>query len=88
MRSALQAGIKIVIATGDHPDTTIAIGRQIGLVGEEEIPRVITGERLHHLSESQLRTALDAPRLIFARLAADQKLRLVRALKAKGMLRR
>ncbi|MCK3780942.1 cation-transporting P-type ATPase [Ensifer sesbaniae] len=84
VRSALQAGIKIVIATGDHPDTTIAIGRQIGLVGEEEIPRVITGERLHHLSESQLRTALDAPRLIFARLAADQKLRLVRALKAKG----
>lgn len=84
VRSARQAGIKIVIATGDHPDTTIAIGRQIGLVGEEEVPQVVTGERLQHLSESQLRTALDAPCPIFARLAADQKLRIVRALRAKG----
>ncbi|MCA1408068.1 cation-transporting P-type ATPase [Ensifer sp. IC3342] len=74
VRSTRQAGIKIVIATGDHPDTTIAIGRQIGLVGEGEMPQVVTGEHLHHLSESQLRTALDAPCPIFARLAADQKL--------------
>nr|WP_234892905.1 cation-transporting P-type ATPase [Sinorhizobium fredii] len=84
VRSARQAGIKIVIATGDHPDTTIAIGRQIGLVREEEMPQVVTGERLHDLSDSQLRTALDAPCPIFARLAADQKLRIVRALRAKG----
>lgn len=83
VRSALQAGIKVVIATGDHPDTTIAIGRQIGLISESQMPQVITGDHLHHLSESQLRTALDAPCPIFARLAADQKLRIVRALKAK-----
>jgi magnesium-transporting ATPase (P-type) len=44
----------------------------------------MTGEELRRLSPTQLQLALDRPELIFARLSADQKLILVRALQAKG----
>ena len=84
VKVALAAGIKVIITTGDHPHTTVAIAREIGLVGQGEEPLVITGDRLRDLSDTELRVALDAPRPIFARLAADQKLRIVRALKEKG----
>lgn len=84
VRVAHAAGVKVIMTTGDHPDTAMAIAREIGLVEERQEPFVITGEHLRRLSEMQLRIALDAPSLIFARLGADQKLRIVRALKAKG----
>jgi magnesium-transporting ATPase (P-type) len=45
---------------------------------------VITGDKLRALTESQLRLALDAPEIIFARVGADQKRRIVEALKQKG----
>jgi magnesium-transporting ATPase (P-type) len=60
----------------------LAIGRQIGLI-QAEHPVIVTGERLRKLSETQLRLALDAPNIIFARVGADQKMRIVGALKKK-----
>jgi sodium/potassium-transporting ATPase subunit alpha len=81
--TARAAGIKVIVTTGDHPHTALALARQVGLIGGED-PVVITGTRLRHLSDIQLQLALDAPEVIFARLAADQKLRIVRSLKAKG----
>jgi magnesium-transporting ATPase (P-type) len=44
---------------------------------------MITGEQLRHLTAVQLRLALDVPEIIFARVTADQKLRIVEALKQK-----
>jgi magnesium-transporting ATPase (P-type) len=82
IRRCRDAGIKTIMVTGDHPQTGAAIAREIGLV-ESANPRLITGEELHHLSDIQLQLALDAPEIIFARVAADQKLRIVRALKRK-----
>ncbi|MGZ4959664.1 MAG: cation-translocating P-type ATPase [Methylomonas sp.] len=76
------AGIKVIMVTGDHPHTALAIGRQIGQI-QSETPVVITGEQLRRLSETQLRLALDAPDIIFARVGADQKMRIVSALKKK-----
>jgi sodium/potassium-transporting ATPase subunit alpha len=76
------AGIKVIMVTGDHPHTALAIGRQIGQIRGEN-PTVITGDRLRKLSETQLRLALDAPDIIFARVGADQKMRIVSALKKK-----
>jgi magnesium-transporting ATPase (P-type) len=81
--TARAGGIKVIVTTGDHPHTALALARQVGLIGGEH-PVVITGTRLRHLSDIQLQLALDAPEVIFARLAADQKLRIVRSLKAKG----
>ncbi|UZR29794.1 cation-translocating P-type ATPase [Methylococcus mesophilus] len=77
-----KAGIKVIMVTGDHPHTALAIGRQIGQI-QSETPVIITGEQLRKLSEIQLRLALDAPDIIFARVGADQKMRIVSALKKK-----
>ncbi|HSQ05358.1 MAG TPA: cation-transporting P-type ATPase, partial [Burkholderiales bacterium] len=78
-----RAGIKVIMVTGDHPRTANAIARQIGLV-QSDAPMLVTGDRLRHLSIAQLRLVLDAPEIIFARVAADQKMRIVDALKQKG----
>lgn len=84
VRIARDAGIKVIVTTGDHPHTALAVARKIGLVGDSDEPRVITGEQLRRFSEAQLRIVLDSPSLIFARLGADQKLQIVRALQGKG----
>ncbi len=77
------AGIRVVMVTGDHPHTALAIAREIGLVRTES-PAVLSGDELRRLSNTQLQIALDAPEILFARLSADQKLRIVTALKRKG----
>ncbi|PIX01038.1 MAG: ATPase, partial [Hydrogenophilales bacterium CG_4_8_14_3_um_filter_62_83] len=77
------AGIRVIMVTGDHPRTALAIAREIGLVRGEQ-PRVMTGEELTHLSPTQLQLALDAPEILFARVAAEQKMRIVEALRKKG----
>ncbi|WP_374475722.1 cation-translocating P-type ATPase [Zoogloea sp.] len=77
------AGIKVIMVTGDHPRTALAIARQIGLV-RSETAEVICGDQLGRLSVAQLQLALDAPEIVFARVAADQKMRIVEALKSKG----
>jgi calcium-translocating P-type ATPase len=74
------ASIKVIMVTGDHPDTAKAIAREIGLARSPSAT-VITGRQLQGLSDGELRLALDAPELIFARVSADQKLRIVEALK-------
>jgi magnesium-transporting ATPase (P-type) len=70
------------MVTGDHPHTALAIGRQIGQI-ETDNPVVISGDQLRKLSLTQLQLTLDAPELIFARVAADQKMLIVQALKNK-----
>jgi calcium-translocating P-type ATPase len=82
IRCCKQAGIKVIMITGDHPHTAVAVARQIGLV-EGENPVVVTGDQMRRLSPAQLQLALDAPEILFARVSADQKLRIVTTLKAK-----
>lgn len=77
------AGIRVIMITGDHPQTALAIGREIGLI-QTDHPLVAIGERLRGFSDTQLRLVLDAPEIIFARVGADQKMRIVEALKKKG----
>lgn len=82
MQKCRDAGIKVIMVTGDHPHTALAIGRQIGQIKSDN-PVIITGDKLRKLSEIQLQLALDAPDIIFARVGADQKMRIVSALKKK-----
>jgi magnesium-transporting ATPase (P-type) len=77
------AGIRVIMITGDHPRTALAVARQVGLVTSVD-PVVVTGDQLQHLSDTQLQLALDAPEILFARAAAGQKTRIVQALKRKG----
>jgi sodium/potassium-transporting ATPase subunit alpha len=77
------AGIRIIMVTGDHPHTALAIARQIGLVKSEQ-PVVISGDQVRSSTPAQLQLALDAKEIIFARVAAEQKMLIVQALKKKG----
>ena len=85
LRKCREAGIRVIMVTGDHPRTARAIARGIGLV-QSDNPRMITGEQLRHLTTVQLRLALDVPEIIFARVSADQKMRIVEALKQKQQI--
>ena len=75
------AGVKIIMVTGDHPHTAVAVAREIGLV--RGAPALLTGEALERLSDAQLQIALDAPEIVCARVTADQKLRIVTTLQRK-----
>jgi len=79
IRKCRQAGIRVIMVTGDHPRTATAIGREIGLI-QSDRPTVLTGDQLRRLSIISLQLALDEEEIIFARVAADQKMRIVEAL--------
>ncbi len=83
VRICREAGIRVIMVTGDHPHTALAIAREIGLVRTREAV-AIGGERLRRITDAELQLALDAPDVLFARVSADQKLRIVQALKHKG----
>ncbi len=83
LQKCRDAGIKVIMVTGDHPHTATAIAREIGLL-RSTAPVVITGDQLYQLSDIQLQIALDAPEILFARVLAEQKMRIVVALKSKG----
>jgi Ca2+-transporting ATPase len=75
-----EAGIQVIMITGDAPATAQAIGRQIGLeTGADQI----TGPELEELPEATLQQRSKTTR-IFARIVPQQKLRIVSALKANG----
>jgi Ca2+-transporting ATPase len=75
--TSLAAGIRVVMITGDHPSTALAMARQIGIPGI----RVLTGEDLAEYQDSALAEAV-AEVNVFARVKPEQKLRLVETLQA------
>ncbi len=76
------AGIRIIILTGDHPWTASAVAQEIGVAAFGK-PVVLTGDRLRQMSDADLGIALDTIDVV-ARVAPDQKRRIVRALRDKG----
>lgn len=79
IRQAQEAGIRVLMVTGDHPATALAIAHQVGIPGD----RVLTGEDLEDFTPEALQQAL-AEVNVFARVRPEHKLRLVEALKARG----
>jgi magnesium-transporting ATPase (P-type) len=75
------AGIRIKMITGDHPVTAAAIATELGLQKAGEA--VLTGQQLAEFSPEQLQTVVQDV-AVFARVAPEQKLELVRALQANG----
>ncbi|MGL4695558.1 HAD-IC family P-type ATPase [Enterococcus larvae] len=80
VREALQAGIGVKMITGDHKDTAIAIGKQIGL---NHTAYALEGKDVDHLSDEELQRQVKKVD-IFARTTPEHKLRIVTALQKNG----
>ena len=75
-----EAGIRVVMVTGDHPHTASSVARSVGIEGD----RLLLGSLLPH-DDDELRDALADPRLgILARIEPEQKLRVAAALQRAG----
>ncbi|MGE5268821.1 MAG: cation-translocating P-type ATPase [Thiohalocapsa sp.] len=79
IRDCHQAGIRVVMITGDYPQTAQAIAAAAGIAGGG----VITGGELAAMDEAALRRCVGQTS-VFARIMPEQKLRIVEALKAGG----
>ena len=77
-----RAGVRVKMITGDHALTARAIAERIGIADDAGV-QVITGQELEAVSDEEL-PALAEQTQVFARVAPEQKLRLVRALQARG----
>jgi P-type Ca2+ transporter type 2C len=75
-----EAGIDVVMITGDYPATAQHVAREIGL---EPHDRYITGPQLDGMPDEELASVIEDVH-IFARVVPEQKLRIVDALKANG----
>jgi Ca2+-transporting ATPase len=81
-----KAGINVVMVTGDHKLTAVAVAKELNLLGEnEEEGKVLTGEELEKLSDEQL-TSMVQNVVIYARVSPEHKMRIVKAWKAKGQI--
>ncbi|QYF93073.1 cation-translocating P-type ATPase [Massilia sp. PAMC28688] len=75
------AGIRVVMITGDHPHTAMAIARELGIADPSDL--AVAGADLDRFDEAELRR--QAPRIaVYARVSAAHKLRIVGAWKANG----
>ena len=81
------AGIKVKMITGDHPGTAAAIAGQIGIyagaIDKTGEGAVLTGHELEKLSDNELMNVAEETS-VFARATPEHKIRLVRALQARG----
>jgi len=77
---AKQAGLDVIMITGDHVETAKAVGKAISLCSDEE---PITGKILEKMTDEELRQAVQNTH-IFARVNPSHKLRIVNALKKNG----
>ena len=75
------AGIKVIMITGDYPATALAIANDAGIGGDT----VIDGTALAAMTDTDLATAVQTV-TVFARILPEQKLRIVKALQAKGAI--
>jgi Ca2+-transporting ATPase len=81
VRLAQRAGVRVIMITGDHPITAVAIARELGVL--QGGGHAMTGAELEKASDEALRERVREV-TVYARVAPEHKLRIVQALKANG----
>ncbi|MEI9941878.1 MAG: cation-translocating P-type ATPase [Pseudomonadota bacterium] len=76
---ARAAGVKVMMLTGDHPATALAIAASVGIAS----PRALTGAEVERMTDGELASSLRDVR-VFSRLLPEHKFRIVSALQASG----
>ena len=79
IKTCQEAGIKVIMITGDHPETARTIANQVGI----NSAIVLTGSEIAKMSDADLKEELKCT-LVFARVAPEDKLRIVRLLRENG----
>ena len=79
IRTCREAGIKVIMVTGDHPETARAVAAQVGI----NSAKVLTGNEISKMSDEEVKKALKET-FVFARVTPEDKLRLVRLLRENG----
>ena len=74
------AGIRVVMITGDHKDTAVAIANQLGIIEEES--EALTGQGLNEISDEQLERDIEKY-AVYARVQPEHKVRIVKAWQKK-----
>jgi len=83
VRLCHDAGIRIIVVTGDHGLTAAEVARNVGIARDGVT--IVTGEELEHMDEEQLdRLLVGSEELIFARTSPEAKLRIADALRDNG----
>ena len=76
-----KAGIRTVMITGDHKDTAFAIAKELGIA--EEKSEIMIGTELDNISDTELANKINHLN-VFARVSPEHKVKIVKALRAKG----
>ena len=77
------AGITTIMITGDHKTTALAIAKELGIA--QEASQAMSGEEIDKLSFEQLQEAVKTVR-VFARVSPENKVSIVKAIKANGFI--
>lgn len=77
-----EAGIKVIMITGDHSLTAQSIAREVGLI--EGVAHVVLGRELEKMTDEELQEALEKKNILFARTSPLHKLRIVQVLQNIG----
>ncbi len=81
-----QAGIRVIMITGDHKLTATAVAKELNLLGEGNIEdKVLTGSQLEQMTDQQLFDVVENV-VIYARVAPEHKMRIVKAWKQKDQV--
>ena len=77
------AGITTIMITGDHKDTAFAIAKELGIA--DSIDQCMSGDQIDACSDEELREKVKTVR-VFARVSPTNKVSIVKAVKANGMI--
>jgi P-type Ca2+ transporter type 2C len=83
VRRARSAGLRIFMLTGDHELTAQSVARRVGIITSDQAV-IMTGHQMGMMDDAELSLKLSAREMVFARITADQKLRVVRLLQKAG----